>query len=220
MRTLTHELGVHSSAPKTDVLPHDAVRRGHRLQGAFPVVRGNVVLVVVVPHAIDADILQRAAALVPPIETRARREVDVAPLTAFAAARAPKSSNASGLSDWIHEESIVLRQARIGGVVVENIRLHVGEQSHPTGVAFFCERPRVGEATSIPGEDVSRLGLRLRDGVSRAHLERRHRDVVLLAALDETQDGVRSGRIVFHAVFHTASHVSHHVPRDEEREAD
>ncbi|TKW49047.1 hypothetical protein CTA1_10581 [Colletotrichum tanaceti] len=221
---LAHELRVDGAAPDADVSPaEEALGDRHEvrlLERALPVVVGHGVLVVVVPHDVDADPLQPDDAVVPPLVARVAGEVEVAALAALAAAGAPEPRDGGLARVGVPEEGAGGGQPLVRGVGGEHVGLDVGEQADAVGVGLAREGARVREAVVVPREDVARLGLLLGDGVAGAHLEGREGDVVLLAVPDPAHDGVVGARGVHGAVLHAAADVAHHVARHAQREAD
>ncbi|KAI6774930.1 hypothetical protein HG530_001688 [Fusarium avenaceum] len=95
VRCFSVEFGVKATTPETNL--RALLKTFRHLEGilaniesAFPLVVGNGVLVVVVPHAVDALFGKPLDAVVPPLVASGRSKVDVASIISLAAACTPE----------------------------------------------------------------------------------------------------------------------------------
>ena len=220
VRGFGHELGLHAAAPEPDLLLAVAAFYDcgiFCIAGTYGVVVCDGVLVVVVPDAVDADFSQSFDAFVPPPEASRGCEVDVAPLAAFSTACAPQPRHGRLPRVRIREECFLFLQLLVRRMVRQQVRLNIRDQANTSCMIPFHKSLRIRKAMLIPREHIPGLRLRLRNCVTRTHLERRARDIMLLQLLRELLQRLARPRLVQHRVLHPARNIpkrpARHKPR-------
>ncbi|QBZ61881.1 hypothetical protein PoMZ_08839 [Pyricularia oryzae] len=223
VRGLAVELGVEGAAPHADLgagAQLGGYVLGHQVglvQLALPGVVGDDVLVVVVPHAVDALLGQLLDAVEPPVIAGPGGEVDVAAVVTLTTAGTPELGDSRGAGLRVLEQTTGVPELLVLGVAGNQVGLDVGDQAHAVAVVLLDPGLGVGEAEPVPVEDVADLGRGVGHVVARGHLVGGAGDVVLLHLADEVEQGLAGGRVVEHGVLVASREVTKGPARHQQR---
>ena len=144
----------------------------------------------------------------------------MAALSTLTTTSTPEARDSSLACARIRKQGATVNQLLVLGVIGENVRLDVRDQSNTLPAVLTDEAFRVRESVTIPSEDIPRLRFRLRHCIAGAHLETRAGNIVLLQLGSELHQSITCPRLIQHRVLHPASQIPVSPSRHEHRKPD
>src|SRR5271170_251840 len=135
------------------------MRGGHCIltKCALPVIVRYCILIIIVPNAVDTRLSQGLYSIIPPLKSSSGGEINMAAFTTLTSTGTPQSCLRRPIHPRISEQRASILQLLILRVVLQYIRLYIGNQPNASSLIFFNKALWIREAVLIPGKHIPRL---------------------------------------------------------------